>query len=72
MDDESAYHFGQDCKHASDTDCLVELFFFKGKYKEEWQREFYLKLAKQKFEEEKEHPITESEFKGLRDSIFGK
>ena len=72
MDDGSASLFGYDCIKAAGRDCLVEIFFFKGKYKEEWQREFYLKLTKQEFEEEKKRPITESEFKGLRDSIFGK
>ena len=72
MDDESAYLFGLDCKQAADCGCQNKLLDFKKMYKEEWQREFYLKLAKQKFEEEKEHPITESEFKELRDSILGK
>ena len=72
MDDGGAYLFGCDCIKAAGRDCLVEIFFFKGKYKEEWQREFFLKLAKQKSEEEKKRPITESEFKELRDSIFGK
>ena len=72
MYDESAYLFGHDCKQAADCVCQNKLLDFKKMYKEEWQREFYLKLAKQKFEEEKEHPITESEFKELRDSILGK
>lgn len=72
MDDGNASFFGHDCKQAADCGCQNKLLDFKKMYKEEWQREFYLRLMKQDYEEEKKRPMTEREIKGLRDSIFDK
>ncbi len=72
MEDCDAYAFGEFCVHSADRDYWLMLHDFKCKYKEEWQREFYLQLMKQDYEEEKKRPITEKEFDNLRDAVFGK
>ena len=72
MRDDEACVFGDFCIDAADFGFWRMLHDFKNKYKEEWQKEFYLQLMKQDYEKEKKRSITEKEFKDLRDAIFSK
>lgn len=71
MDDGDAYLFGDFCTDAADQGYWTKLRSFKDKFKEDWQRDFYMQLIKQDFEEENERPMTNREFDELKNDIFG-
>lgn len=71
MDDGDAYLFGEFCTDAADQGYWTMLRSFKEKYKEDWQRDFYLRLIKQDYEDEKKRSMTNREFDELMKDVFG-
>jgi hypothetical protein len=70
MNEDDAYMFGYFCTELADRNLLLRLNEFSRKYKEDWQRDFYLHLILDDYEKVNKTRMTDSQIADVKKELY--